>query len=99
MWTNAKEISGNSGKSEKKGIPRNVLTFFQKHSTEMNSPILILSGITESSIQMVSAPVVCASPGLGSLCRFENSSLKEKQAAYLHNFDDRNDVQRTTCRR
>ena len=30
----------------------------------------------------------------------ENSSLKEKQAAYLHNFDrHRNDVPRTICRR
>ena len=50
---------------------------------------------------MVSAPVVYPTPGLGSLCliELENSSLKEKQAAYLHNIDDRNDAQRTTCRR
>ena len=33
-----------------------VLPFFRKHSTEMNRSIWILSGITENSIQMVSAP-------------------------------------------
>lgn len=46
---------------------------------------------------MVSAPaVVYATPRLGS---GEHSSLKEKQATYLHNFDHRNDVRRATCRR
>ena len=32
-------ISGNSGQSEKKGIPRKVLPFFRKHSTEMKRTI------------------------------------------------------------
>ena len=38
MWTNGTQISGNSGKSERKEIPRRVLPFFWKYSTGMNSP-------------------------------------------------------------
>ena len=33
------QISGHSGKSEKKGIPRKVLHFSRKHSTGMNRSI------------------------------------------------------------
>ena len=42
-------------------MPRKVITFFRKLSTGMNRSILIRHGITENSIQMVSAPdVVCS---------------------------------------
>ena len=51
-----KEIFRNSGKSEKKEIPRKVLPFFRKLSTGMNRSIWIRPRITENSIQMVSAP-------------------------------------------
>ena len=39
LWANGTEISGNSGQSEKKGIPRKVLPFFRKHFTGMNRSI------------------------------------------------------------
>ena len=58
LWTNGTEIFGNSGKSEKKEIPQKVLPFFRNLSTGMNRSIWIRPGITENSIQMVSAPVV-----------------------------------------
>ena len=51
----ATEISSNSSKSEKKGIPQTYYLFFQKHSTGMNRSIRIISGVAKSSIQMASA--------------------------------------------
>ena len=56
VQTNGTGISRNSVKSEKKGIPRKVLPIFRKQSTGMKRSIWILPGITENSIQMVSAP-------------------------------------------
>ena len=50
-WTNGTELFGNSGKSEKKEIPRKVLPFLRKLS------ISIHPGISENSIQMVSTHV------------------------------------------
>ena len=51
----ATEISINSGKSEKKGIPQKYRHFFRKHSTGMNHSIRIISRVAESSIQIVNA--------------------------------------------
>ena len=56
MWTNAAEICRHSGKSKKKGIPQNLLpfptkTFYWGEPLHLN----IIPGITENSIQMLSA--------------------------------------------
>ena len=53
---NGTEISGKSGETEKKEIPRKVLPFFRKISTGMNCSIWILTGIFGFSEQMVSTP-------------------------------------------
>ena len=50
-WANGTEISGNSGQTEKKEIPRKVLPFFPK-TFHRDEPFHFNS---ENSIQMVSA--------------------------------------------